>query len=456
MKGPKVVVLGAGSLFFGRQALWSMLNSEVLREGTLALVDTDPERQDKMMRLARIAIDAARSPLKLEGSTDRREVLKGADFVVLTFAARGVSFRGVDVETSAKYGIRMCGGDSIGPGGIFRTLRGLPQVARAVADVRDLCPNAWVLNYINPTATIGIWLARHGGVRAMALCDGHPMPYVKRRYMLWSGIIPDMEASTPEMEDALDLRIAGVNHFTWMLSMKYRGRDVMQELRRHIESLAKDEKDEGYSKTRFKHSCSLELWDVFGAYPTLTSHTKEYVRYWQAPGVAKGRIPPLTLFSPAERQLRHDEMWRQVDGIVSGAAKPETFQAAFDRPDMATDIIESMWARRGRRFYVNTPNQGAVTNLPDDSVLELLCDLDMEGVRPLPVGAMPVGLRALQQQVLDTHELAAEAAVRHDRTLLRRAMLTDPLARTIPDADAIIAELLARERDALPPEWFSP
>ena len=142
MKGPKVVVIGAGSLFFGRQALWQMLHSDVLKTGTLAYVDIDEERQQKMMGLARLMVEHLGSPLTVEGSTERREVLSGADFVVLSFARDGVKYRGVDCEISAKYGVRMCSGDTIGPGGIFRAMRELPIILQVCEDVRELCPDA--------------------------------------------------------------------------------------------------------------------------------------------------------------------------------------------------------------------------------------------------------------------------------------------------------------------------
>ena len=107
-------------------------------------------------------------------------------------------------------------------------------------------------------------------------------------------------------------------------------------------------------------------------------------------------------------------------------------------PDHATDIIETMVGGLDKPFYVNTFNRGAVTNMADDAFLELLCDVDADGPRPQPVGEMPRGLRGLQEQVLDTHELTAEAVVTCDRRLLRRAMLTDPLVSSLADADAIL------------------
>ena len=122
--------------------------------------------------------------------------------------------------------------------------------------------------------------------------------------------------------------------------------------------------------------------------------------------------------------------------------------------DHATDIIESMWGGLNKPFYINSANRGAVVNLPDDAFLELRCDLDMRGPRPQPFGLMPRGVLGLTHQVLDAHELTAQAAVTGDRALLRRAMLADPIVNNIADADACITELLAAEKDVLPAYWY--
>jgi alpha-galactosidase/6-phospho-beta-glucosidase family protein len=114
-----------------------------------------------------------------------------------------------------------------------------------------------------------------------------------------------------------------------------------------------------------------------------------------------------------------------------------------------------MWRNLGKPFFINSANRGAVTNMPDDAFLELRCDLDMNGPRPQPFGEMPRGLLGMQMQVLDTHELTAEAAVTFDRKTLLRAMLTDPIVNNIADAKMIMTELLEAEKDALPAEWFA-
>jgi alpha-galactosidase len=145
--------------------------------------------------------------------------------------------------------------------------------------------------------------------------------------------------------------------------------------------------------------------------------------------------------------------WKTAEQYASGKLDAERFLQDV-HSDHASDIIESMWGDLGRAFYINGPNRGAVTNLPDDAYLELRSDIDMHGPRPQPFGAFARGILAMQHQMLDTHELTAEAAMTGDRSILRRAMLTDPICNNIGDADLCIADLLEAERDALPSYWY--
>jgi alpha-galactosidase len=451
---PKMVLIGAGSLFFGRQAIWQMVHSPHLNQGTLALVDTDAERLEKMAKLAEMVVDETGVDLAIEASTERRDVLPGADFVVLSFADRSVKFRGLDCEISKKYGIRMCSGDTIGPGGIFRTMREFPVILACARDIEELCPDAWLINYINPSTVHGIGLRRYApALKSFALCDSLHMPHVKRRYALRAGIVED--DYTDAVDEKFDMRIAGVNHFTWMLKAEYEGVDVMPKIAESIKADAAAETDEAVhgAKAKYNNTIAYTLYKAFGYIPVCVAHTKEYVRFWQGRGVLSEPIPPLSIWQTEPRYERHAAMWQQVDDFISGEIPIADYMTMFG-PDHATDIIENMVGDLGKPFYINTFNQGAVTNMADDAFLELLCDVDMGGPRPHPVGEMPTGLRGMQRLVLDTHELTAEAVATCDYDLLRRAMLTDPLVCSIADADAILRELLKAERDALPACWY--
>ncbi|MFE5320630.1 glycoside hydrolase family 4 [Paenibacillus sp. NPDC056579] len=454
---PKVVVLGAGSLFFGRQAIWQMVHSEHLNKGTLALVDTNEERLNKLVRLARMVAEANKVELKIEGSVDRKQVLKDADFVVLSFAEDTVKYRGIDCAISEKYGIRMCSGDTIGPGGIFRAMRELPVIMDCAKDIEAICPDAWVINYINPSAVHGIALKRYApNLKSFALCDSHHMPHKKIIYAQRAGIISHKSEYTEEMDRKFDARIAGVNHFTWLLKAEYEGKDVLADIAESMKRSAEKETVGGDTgaKALYNDAISYQLYDIFGYVPTCTAHTKEYLPYWQGLGKLQDAIPPLSIWETEDRYKRHADMWKQVDSFLSGETPIEQYMTSFG-PDHATDIIENMVAGLGKPFFINTFNQGAVTNMNDDAFLELLCEVTMAGVKPLPVGAMPRGIRGLQELVLDTHELTAEAVIEGSREKLRRAMLTDPLVNSIADADQIITELLELEKDVIPDHWYA-
>ncbi len=453
---PKVVVIGAGSLFFGRQSIWQMVHSQYLNTGTLALVDTNKDVLTKMVKLAKMVVKEAGVSLKVEGSTDRRDVLSDADFVVLSFAEKSVYYRGIDCTISEKYGIRMCSGDTIGPGGIFRAMRELPVIIECAKDIERLCPKAWVINYINPTTVHGLALKKYfPQLKSFALCDAQHMPHIKKNYAKRAGLINQVCDYTQEIDDGFNFKIAGVNHFTWLLKAEFEGKDMCPEIAESVRRDAITETDGGDtgSKSLNNDLVGYELYKAFGYLPTVVGHTKEYVRFWQGKNIAPEAISPLSIWDPEERYPRHISMFEQVDRFISGETPIGEYMTSIGA-DHATDVIENMVGNLGKKFFINTYNKGAVTNMRDDVFLELLCEATLEGIHPLPVGDMPLGIRGMQELVHDTHELTADAVYQGSYELLRRAMLTDPLVTSIADADAIIKELLAIEKDQIPSKWY--
>ena len=394
---PKVVVIGSGSLFFGRQAIWQMVHSPHLNGGTLALVDKDPARMEKMGLLAQKVVAETGVSLRIEVASDWRDALPDADFVVLSFADDTVRYRGLDCQISEKYGLRMCSGDTIGPGGIFRAMRELPLIMECLADIERLCPDAWAINYINPSAVNGMAIARYAPqIKSFALCDSLHMPHVKLRYAMHAGLIDDADEWNDALADDFDLRIAGVNHFTWMLKAEYQGRNLTPQIAASLRDSAVAAGMDGdkSAKALFNDEIAWQLYEIFGCVPVCVSHTKEYLRFYQGHGRLPDGIPPLSIWDTEPRYDRHEAMWKQVDDFISGAQPISEFMTTLG-PDHATDIIENMVGGLGQPFYINTYNRGAVGNMSDDSFLELLCDVDMDGPRPRPVGEMPRGIARL-------------------------------------------------------------
>lgn len=453
MNPPKIVIIGAGSLFFGRQAIWALNHQPGFRGATLALVDIDAQRLEKMRRLAVLAAESSGSGVQVEASTDYREALKGADFVVLSFSKNNAQYRRIDCRIAAKYGVRMCSGDTIGPGGVFRTAREFPLILEIARTMETVCPEAWLINYVNPSAVMGIGLMRHARTKSFALCDTHHMPAKFESYA-------NLLELQGEDREKFQATIAGVNHFTWMLGAEVDGRDVLPDIREAFRALGVAEKDQGHSKGRFNNFITAQLADLFGAIPTCTGHTKEYLPFYQGRASISEPIPPLAIFDSDEREKHTNEMWTEVEDYVEGRKPIQEFLDT-GRADHATDVIHTMLVEDGRQYFINRPNSDCtegggspVTNLPSDAFLELLCELDKNGPRPLPVGSFPLGLRAFQTLILDVHELTIEAIVKEDRSLLLRALAMDPLVNSIATAQELISEIYAAESEILP-SWIA-
>jgi alpha-galactosidase len=447
MSSPKIVIIGAGSLFFGRKLVWSMNKLEGLTEGHLALVDTDPEHLRLMESLAQRSRRESGAKFQLSATTNFREALPGADFVILSFSHRNAHYRGVDCVVSAEHGIRMCSGDTIGPGGLFRALRELPSIAEIATEVERVCPKAFLINYINPSAVIGTYLHRHTKTRSLALCDSLHLPYLHAGYMEMIGLDPTDQAH-------FEMRIAGVNHFTFCLEARYRGEDVLPRIAGALRELGKLEDPSAAAKALFNRRISARLYEVFGAVPVCTAHTKEYLPYFQGfgPHVDAEIVPPLKLFEHQERELITEKMWSDLRAYDVGE-KPVSEFLESGSSDHATDLVQALWNGSGRRLFVNVLNAGAVPNLPSDALLELECVCDSAGARPLPVGDMPLGLRSLQMRILDTHELTVEAWMKRDRALLVRALSVDPIVNSLAAAEAVIDAAYSVQKDALEP-WI--
>jgi len=457
MGGPKITVIGAGSYFFGKEVIHKMATTPVMAGGTLALVDTDEKVLGTMMRLARRVFKETKCGVKAIGSVKRRDVMVDSDFIVLTFSERNAHFRGIDTEIAARHGMRMCSSDTIGPGGIFRALREVPHVIAMARDAARFAPDAWVINLVNPTAVLGMALRRYAPeVKSFALCDGHHEPYNTLMWCKMVGILPEDADNVPSsVYNKLDLAIGGVNHCTWLVRLNYNGKNMLGLVRRQIAERAREEKENPgeKAKPRNNNTYALQLMDLYGVFPTAVSHTKEYVPFFQGHGVAPNKPEPLRTFDAVIRQREMDAAWKITAQYAARKLTVRKFIKDVSN-DHATDIIESMWGSQGKQFYINSANRGAITNLPNDAFVELRSDIDMHGPKAQPFGEFPRGVLALQHQVLDTHELTAEAAVTGDRKILRRAMLTDPICNNIVDADRCIRDLMAAERDVLPSYWF--
>lgn len=455
LKGPKVVIIGAGSAFFGRQTIWSMVRKEALQNGCLALADTDSVKLHWLKRIAERAIEEEGVGLRLEVSTDYRTLLKGADFVILAFAVEGVKLRGVDSAISTRHGMIMCSGDTIGPGGTMRTLREVPRQHAILENVRAHCPDAWVINWVNPTAAMGIAMMRHfPDLKTIAICDGPHNPHFDDKRIIEAGLVNSPEEITDALRSKVLIRCGGINHFNWLVEMRYQGQDLMPRIMEHLKHASQDEHIAASEDTKIAlaNQISWQLANAVGYPPMCIWHTQEYLPYFQGHDIRKEEALKIRQWRLDIRNSWMEECWQNMKALAEGGL-PITDFLEKTTPDHASDIIEAMWSGQTKRFYINARNGGAVTNMPDDAYLELPCLIDMNRVQPLPFGAMPRPILGFLHRVLDEHELAVEAAMTCDRMKLKQAYLASMVAVSIPDVEACMEELLKAECEYLPERW---
>jgi alpha-galactosidase len=287
-------------------------------------------------------------------------------------------------------------------------------------------------------------------IKSLAICDGPHNPHFDHRLIRRAGLLARGEAPSDELRENVLIRSGGINHFNWLTAMSYRGRDLMPAVRDSYVREAEEAPDE---PARTIARMVVRLTDSVGAIPMCIHHTREYVPFFQGRGFDKKEALKIATWDVNVRRARMRANWKDMRSIASGQRPIADFLLRTGA-DHASDIVESMWAGLGKRFYINNPNGGAVTNMQPDAFLELLSEVSLNEVRPLPYGPMPRPLLGMFQRALDEHELAVEAAVTGDRQTLLTAFVASPLTQSLEDAENLIEELLRRERPYLPAYWF--
>jgi len=258
-----IAIIGAGGYEFPLQLGADFLSFESMRDARIVLMDVDAARLARTEGNLRRIVAAHGLPAVVTATTDRRAALTGADFVVSCFQVGGVDAYALDVEIPRRYGIDLAIGDTLGQGGIFRGLRSLHALAPIAADMREVCPDALLLQYANPMA-INCLFTSGEAVRTVGLCHS-----VQHTAALLAAIL-----GVPE--ERWSFRAAGINHQSWLLECRDDGRDVMGELRAAVRSYARGEgpsvrdADDPYEGDR--ELVRAAIMDVTGYFQTESSH----------------------------------------------------------------------------------------------------------------------------------------------------------------------------------------
>jgi len=404
----KVVFLGAGSGFLGT-LFTDVMNIPGVERGELAVVDIDPKRLKLAEGLCKKIVETTGRNWTVTATTNRRDVLVGADYVINCIEVSGVDCVAWDNDIPLEYGVDQCIGDTIGPGGLFKALRTVPVFLDMLRDIQKFCPRAWVLNYTNPMSIM--CLAAHRAVpqvNAIGLC--HSVQGASHSLASW--------AKVPYHE--LTWKCGGVNHLAWFTEYSHNGVDLYPALKKKVKS---DKKFNELDVVRF------DMMEHFGYYCTESSgHDSEYLPYYRKrkdllkkycrPGYNGGS----RFYADNWPTWRANVDTRRADQIA-GKAEITTGRSW----EYASYIIEAMETNAPFTIYASVPNTGLIENLPGDGVVEVACTVDRRGVHPTHFGPLPKACAALCDSNMRMFDLAADACILHDIDIAAQALMLDPL-----------------------------
>ena len=429
----KIVFLGAGSGFY--QKLFSdVLSIPGADEGEMCAVDVDAERLELAARLGEKIVERMDKRWTVTATTDRREVLAGADYIVNCIEVSGVDCVRFDNDIPTKFGVDQCIGDTIGPGGLFKALRTVPVFLDVLDDVTELCPDAHVLNYTNPMSIMCLAAAMASDAKVVGLC--HSVQGTSHGLARHAGV------PYPE----LTWRCGGINHLAWFTELSHRGEDVYPVL---FDKARNDPETYEHDPVRF------DMMLHFGYFVTESSgHFSEYLPYSRKrPELIKkycrdkyrGGSGFYAREWPGWRQACDENRRDLIDG-----RKELNVERTWE---YCSWIIQAMETNSPFTIYGTVPNTGLIENLPQNGVVEVACTIDARGVGPQHFGPLPPQCAAVCDWNMRMYELAAIACVERSREAAARALMLDPLTAAVccpAEIKQMTEELFDAEKDFLP------
>jgi alpha-galactosidase len=411
-----------------------ILATEVLQDSELWLMDLNQSKLEKMEGFIQKVIKQNGLPATVTATLNRREALEGAKYVIVMIQVGGLEAFRLDYEIPLRYGVDQCIADSLGPGGVFRALRTIPVLADIAEDMKELCPDAILLNYANPMGANCAALAKVAKVPFIGLCHG-----VQTTLDLISRYVA-------VAKDQIDFLCAGINHMAWFLSLRDRrdGRDLYPILRENVE------KPEYYVNEKVR----CEVMRHFGYFMTeSTGHLSEYVPWFRSSQRALDLYCDQPEFGGASGAYYSycnmlAEKYRKVDYLALESPRIKSRSIEY-----CSYILEAAETNNVFRLNGNVRNDGYITNLPEGCCVEVPVFVDAQGLHPAHVGDLPAQLAALNQSNISVQQLAVESALNGNPELAMQAVAMDPLTSavcTLKEAREMTREMFEAEEQWLP------
>ena len=435
----KIAFIGAGSIGFTRKLLQDFLSVPEFCDTEISFHDINEHNLDMVTKLCQRDIDSNGLDIKIHSTLDRREAVRGAKYVFVVVRIGGLEAFATDIEIPLKYGVDQCVGDTLCAGGIMYGQRGVAAMLDFCRDIREVAQDdCLILNYANPNAMM-TWAANtYGGVKTIGLCHG-----VQGGHKLIA------EAFGLKQEE-VDIICAGINHQTWYISIKHNGEDLTGKL---LEAM---ENNEEISK---KEKVRIDMLKRFGYFSTESNgHLSEYVPWYRKRPDEINDWIDLSVWINGEtggylRVCTEGRNWFETDFPNWMKEEPYQYGASERGQEHGSYIIEGLETGRVYRGHFNVVNNGCITNLPEDAIVEVPGYVDANGINIPIVGDLPLGCAAVCNTSIQVQRMAVEAAVHADEQLLKQAMMMDPLTGAVcnpPEIWQMTDEMLVAQKEWLP------
>ncbi len=416
--------MGAGSTVFVKNVLGDTLLTDALNDCEIALYDIDAHRLEEsylVVEALNKKYNADKATIKKYlGVSERKAALRGARFVINAIQVGLYDpCTIIDFEVPKKYGLRQTIGDTLGIGGIFRGLRTIHVLKDFAADMQEVCPDAWLLNYTNPMAILSGFMQRYTNVKTVGLC--HSVQVCSRDLLKGLGM--------EDVQIGSEL-IAGINHMGWLLEIRDKnGVDLYPEIKRRAK--AKNASEKHGDMVRYDYI------DKLGYYCTESSeHNAEYNYFY-----IKSRYPELIerfnipLDEYPRRCVNQINKWeQQKQELLNGGDIEHTRSREY-----ASRIMEAMVTNQPYKIGGNVLNTGLIDNLPSDACVEVPCLVDGSGIHPTHIGRLPVQCAAMNMLDINCQLLTIEAAVTGKKEHVYQAAMLDPHTGAELSIDDIIS-----------------
>jgi len=435
----KICIIGAGSVGFTKKLCQDLLKVPEFEGVEFALTDINARNLDMIAQIIRRLIEVNGLPARVTATTDRREALEGARYVMNVVRIGGLEAFADDIRIPLKYGVDQCVGDTICAGGILYGQRGIPAMLDFCEDIKAVAePGAWLLNYANPMAMM-TWAALDAGVRTVGLCHG-----------VQNGHRQIARALGVPMEE-LEIVCSGINHQTWYVDLRHNGRPIGKD-----ELIAAFERHPAFSE---QEKVRIDVLKRFGLYSTESNgHLSEYLPWYRKrpEEIARWISTDEWIHGETGGYLRYateNRNWFETDfpQFLEEAGSP---LSAHERTDEhASHILEALETGRTYRGHFNVRNGGIVTNLPEDCIIESPGFVDRFGINMVEGITLPLAAAATCNVSVSVQRMSVRAAQAGDLDLLKQAVLHDPLVGAILNPEEVwqmVDEMVVAQAQWLP------